>query len=77
MCVPVWRLSRKNRLWMVVANLCLCCGIVLGAVMHPAGQAAKDWTDGVRGLLMGLSIGVNLMVVMKARRRGVREAGGL
>jgi hypothetical protein len=68
MCVVESRLSRRNGMWLVVANLCLCAGIALGVVMHPAGQAAKDWMDGVRGLLVGLSIGVNLMVVMRARR---------
>ena len=74
MYVSAWQLSRKNRLWLAVANLCLCAGIALGAVTHPAGQAAKNWTDGVQGLLMGLSIGVNLMVVMRARRGGTSEA---
>lgn len=74
MCVSAWQLSRKNRLWVMVANLCLCAGIALGAVTHPAGQAARNWTDGVRGLLVGLSIGMNLMVVVRARRRGTREA---
>ena len=67
MRVSVWRLSRRNRLWLVVANMCLCAGIALGAVTHPAGQAAKNWTDGARGLLMGLSIGINLMVMMRVR----------
>lgn len=55
-------------MWMAAASLCLCAGIALGVFVHPAGQVAKDWTDGVRGLLMGLSIGMNLMVVWKARQ---------
>lgn len=67
MCVPVWQRSRKKRLLLAVANVCLFSGIALGMVMHPASALGKNWLEGSRGLLMGLSIGMNLMVLRFGR----------
>jgi len=38
-------------------------------IFHPAGQAALNVLHFVRGLLIGLSLSVNLGVLWKARRQ--------
>jgi len=63
MCVPIWKRSARERVWLGIANLCLFCGLAAGVVFHPASTLAKDWLDGVRGLLLGVSIGMNLFVL--------------
>jgi hypothetical protein len=35
---------------------------------HPATKFAQDLSDGIRGLLFGLSIGINLFSVVLSRR---------
>ncbi len=56
---------RWQRAW---ANGALAAGLLLWSQVHPAGQLAKDGLDGVVGLLLGISIGANLMAVWKWRR---------
>jgi hypothetical protein len=58
----------KVRRHRVLANGALALGLLLWLLVHPAGQAARDGLDGVVGLLLGISIGANLMVVRKRRR---------
>ncbi|HEY6489110.1 MAG: hypothetical protein WCC26_19950 [Terracidiphilus sp.] len=55
-------------MWMVVANLSLVAGIVLPYAFHPASGLGKDWLEALRGLFIGVSIGVNLLVLRFARR---------
>jgi hypothetical protein len=68
MCIPVWKRSLKDRTLMAVANLALCIGLVLPYVVHPAGQRSADWLDGIRGLLIGMSIGMNLLIIRLGKR---------
>lgn len=53
---------------MAVANLALSIGLVLPYFIHPAGQRSADWLDGIRGLLIGVSIGMNLSIIRFGRR---------
>lgn len=70
MCIPIQERSRKQRVWMAVANLALVAGIVSAYAFHPASALGKDWLDALRGLFFGVSIGINLWVLRFARRRG-------
>ncbi|MBV8673938.1 MAG: hypothetical protein JOZ33_17195 [Acidobacteriaceae bacterium] len=36
---------------------------------HPSGPSAQDWTDGVRGLIMGIGLGIELIVVIALNRQ--------
>ncbi|MDE3161666.1 MAG: hypothetical protein KGL64_00270 [Acidobacteriota bacterium] len=63
-----WDGSGNMRWQRVLANGALAVGLLLRLLEHPAGQAARDGLDGVVGLLLGISIGANLMVVWKRRR---------
>jgi hypothetical protein len=58
-----------------VANLALVAGLTLPYAFHPVGAPGKDWMEGVRGLLMGVSIGMNLMLV-GSRRSGPENRVG-
>jgi len=49
--------------------MCLVVGILSPYLFHPATHLGKDLSDGLRGLLFGASIGINLMAVRLARRR--------
>jgi len=55
-----------------VASMCLVIGILWPYLFHPATHLGKDLSDGLRGLLFGASIGINLMAVRLARCRGRR-----
>jgi len=64
MCVA---LDRKGRWLRAVANLALVAGLLLWTFVRQEVGHARAWMDAVIGLLMGLSIGMNLMLVWKAR----------
>jgi hypothetical protein len=52
-----------------VAMMFLVFGILWPNLFHPATQSWKNWSEGLRGLMFGLSLGINLMAVMLAGRR--------
>jgi hypothetical protein len=52
-----------------VASMCLVVGILWPYLFHPATLLGKDLSDGLRGLLFGLSIGINVMAIRLARRQ--------
>lgn len=53
----------------------LALSLNLPYFVHPSAQPGKDWLDGVRGLIMGLSIGLNILSVrLAARRRGCGDS---
>jgi uncharacterized membrane protein SirB2 len=60
MCIPYRQLDLKARRQMVIGNLALAVGLVLINCTHPSSQSAQYLTQGVGGLLLGISIGVNL-----------------
>jgi hypothetical protein len=61
--------SPRRQKLAALANLCLAIGLLLPMIFHPAGQAALNVLHFVRGLLIGLSLSVNLGVLWKARRQ--------
>jgi hypothetical protein len=60
-------LGRKARILLACGCFCLALGTGLGAHFHPPAGAASDWFDGVRGLLLGLAIGLNLAAVLTGK----------
>lgn len=57
----------KGRWLRFVANLALAAGLLLWIFARQVGGHAHAWLDAVIGLLIGLSIGMNLMLVWKSR----------
>lgn len=49
--------------------MCLVIAVVWPRFLHPATHFGQDWSDGVRGILFGISIGVNLWSVRLASRQ--------
>lgn len=65
------------RLLLPLANAFLILGIVWPYIYHPATQVGKDWNDPLRGLILGVAIGVNLTAMWKYRvGRGCHASGG-
>jgi hypothetical protein len=56
------------------AMACLGLGILWPDFFHPATHLGKDVSDGLRGLLFGVSIGINLMAAWRAAHQ--RRSGG-
>jgi len=51
----------KDRRWSIaIAALCLAVGLMLPEIVHPAKGLGLDMVDFVRGLLIGLSLSINL-----------------
>jgi hypothetical protein len=65
----------RSRWFRVVANLALVAGLLLWNFASKTSRASHIWIDAGTGLLMGLSIGMNLMLVLRMRR--CRSATGL
>ncbi|MDR3751919.1 MAG: hypothetical protein P4K94_10580 [Terracidiphilus sp.] len=67
MCIRSRHLDPKTRRSMVLGNLCLVIGLLLWD-FHASIPIQRTWLDAVCGLLLGISIGVNLSAVRCARR---------
>lgn len=68
MCFPIHQRSRRDRGLLAVANISLFLGIALPYALHFNGAVERSWIEAVRGLLIGLSIGINLLVIRFGRR---------
>lgn len=66
MCVT---LDKRGKWLRVAANVALAAGLSLGSFVRPMIGSGRSEFDAVVGLLMGVSIGMNLMLVWKMRRR--------
>jgi hypothetical protein len=68
MCLPCHLRDPKTRFLMVIGNLSLVAAILMLKFFRPSTGAAQEWTDGLSGLLFGISIGINLMAIRSGRR---------
>ena len=59
----------KPAAWIPIASMCLVVGILWPYLFHPTTTFWKDASEGLRGLLFGASIGINLMAARLARRQ--------
>jgi hypothetical protein len=57
-----------------VAMMFLVVGILWPNFFHPTTQLWKNWGEALRGLMFGVSLGINLMAVRLASRQ--RRCGG-
>jgi hypothetical protein len=55
-----------------IGMMFLVFGILWQMLIHPAGRAARNWSEAVRGMLFGISIGINLLSYWILRRRRSR-----
>jgi len=60
----------KTRFLMAGANLALVVGLLLWTFARPV-STHRELLDGLCGLLMGLSIGLNFYMLRRGRRCGV------
>ncbi len=67
---------KNPRMIMPLGMACLVLAITWPSFSHPVSRIAQDWSDGFRGLLYGLSIGLNLMAVYGVRQRRCRNTEG-
>lgn len=68
MCIPIHQLDSKTRRRMALGNISLVIGLLLWLFVHPSGQIERNWVQGLSGLLLGISIGINLFGLRLARR---------
>jgi len=78
MCIADRQLDPKTRRRMIIGNLSLILGILLWNSVrwnwiHPSSQIERNYLDGVCGLLLGISIGINLFVLRHCSRCGQKE----
>lgn len=53
----------------LVGGVALAVGIVLPWAIHPATNGGQDLLDGVRGLFVGLCLGLSITALMMISRR--------
>jgi len=68
MCIANERPDRRSRWPRVLANLAMVAGLLLWNFGRSVAHATEPWFDATVGLLMGVSIGMNLLLVVRARR---------
>jgi hypothetical protein len=60
--------NNKSAALIPAASLCLVVAILWPQLFHPATSFWKDASDGLRGLLFGASIGINVMAILLGRQ---------
>ena len=68
MCIPIRHRDPRTRAMMVIGNFSLAAAVVVLNLTRHAGSAPHAWLDEISGLLLGLSIGCNLVATRRARR---------
>ena len=62
--------DQKTRAMMVSANLCLFLALMLWLLVHPVSHGVKDVLHFACGLLLGISIALNLHSVLRRKNAG-------
>ena len=75
MCIPIDQLDPKSRHMRAMGNIALIIGLLLWLLFHPSGQIERNWLHFVCGLLVGLSIGINLFGLWRAQRCDATDPG--
>lgn len=68
MCLTRRKLTPKARLFLVIGNLCLSAGLLLGIFARDLGPRHPNLFDALRGLLLGIAIALNFGALVLARR---------
>jgi hypothetical protein len=61
--------SKNPKAWVPFGTLCLAASLLLFLFVHPAPGPQREWLHGISGLLMGISLGISLMVLVKTARQ--------
>jgi hypothetical protein len=69
MCLQT-RLDARPRTILRIGMLLLAVALIAQRFVHPARGFPEDAADAIRGVLFGLSIGLNLWAVRLASRSG-------
>jgi hypothetical protein len=68
-------INPKSRKLFSLASASLALGLVLPMLLHPSGQSSRNLLHFVCGLLIGMSLSINLGLVWKnARQRRLGSA---
>jgi hypothetical protein len=62
------QLDQRTRRLMASGNFALAIGLILFGFVHPAGAFERNCLHAVAGMLVGISIGINLFALRCARR---------
>jgi len=62
------QLDRRTRRLIAVGNLATAVGLSLFIFVHPGGALERNCLHAVAGMLLGVSIGINLFALRFARR---------
>jgi hypothetical protein len=66
MCIEI---TPRNRRLITLASSCLALGLLLPMAFHPAASSTRNLLHFVCGLLLGLSMSINLSAVWKNSRK--------
>ncbi len=66
MCTEI---NSKSRKLFAMASVCLAVGLLLPMLFHPAAQPPRNLLHFVCGVLLGLSMSVNLAMAWKNSRK--------
>ena len=53
----------------LIGGVALAVGILMGWFVHPATSGGQDLLDGVRGVFVGLCLGLSITALMMIHRR--------
>ena len=67
----------RNKWLRAVANSALAVGLVLWSFARHSVGSGRAWFDALVGMLIGVSIGMNLMLVWKMRGRRSADSQAL
>jgi hypothetical protein len=70
------KLPKQIAPFLFLANAFLILALLWPNIYQPTSQTGREWSDALRGLAFGLSIGLNLMVAWKYGRRSRCNANG-
>lgn len=63
------KLIRDRQTMMSIGMIALILANISHFLIHPAGQFAQGFTDGFNGVLIGISIGCNLLSLRRHDRQ--------
>ena len=60
--------TKRQKAFIVAGMACLAISGLLQMLVHPTTRLGTDWLDGARGLLLGMSLALNIAWLRLSRR---------